>query len=205
MNWYDYVGGDPVNKVDPTGLRDLPGTVVVMGPKSCTIYRQSTCSTTISEVPATRSLPLPYARRVFTPSACLINYIGSLLAHTDRRFDLGDIRFLEELDASANPFTRLAFLRPGTTATTQDNTVYVKREYWEVAIDPKNTLLYEEIYHSTQFSQLGSFRFYLSYLISSAHQRGMMKDDYLDNAFEKEAKLFADQAAAAYKPEICAH
>jgi RHS repeat-associated protein len=39
VNWYSYVGGDPVNGVDPSGLAGEDGGVVVNGPRPCPTCR----------------------------------------------------------------------------------------------------------------------------------------------------------------------
>nr|WP_255586538.1 RHS repeat-associated core domain-containing protein [Hephaestia mangrovi] len=227
LNWYNYVGGDPVNFVDPTGMLtcgySAGGTVYDSSGKVAGSGRVIQCHLdpwdNISNSPEggnsspgggaggpnevlVKATRLPQNANI-TPceSAWLANKFRNAGA-TDTSF-LSKITFHNGTPAlgTGNLFTDLAYGEDTTGAVTNLDDVYVKPDQFSHYTSAGNRDHYEEIFHSFQFNSLGKLGFYSIYGASSIGQVLSGGDDYYGNSLEAQAKSVARSLEAQYNKE----
>ncbi|MCI4590385.1 hypothetical protein MOK15_09790 [Sphingobium sp. BYY-5] len=221
MNIYAYVGNDPVNSTDPSGLE---GGKRIRGSN----YRQPRNPTpnekdenlgpvvgvVTGQRPAPPSAPgnpvirpggggniggaepggggsLPATQKL---NDCQKSFLANELSKRGLPSShLNDVKFVSGLDDNAGFFTKKAFNSSTNRAVTQGSTIYVQPRYFNEFANFGSAGGFEEIAHTAQFSLLGSSRFYYDYGMSSAMGWLSGAGNYDGNMLEATAKLYAAQ------------
>lgn len=216
LNLYGYVKGDPVNKVDPSGLRTcfsvrIGGMAPTYSGGEYVIneMRQQLCFDERREQIA-RGKDGDYTAwkggivkvpKVQIPTPCqksfLKNQLGSRGLPTSQ---IDNLKFVSGLDADANFVTRQAY-GTGASAVTQGSTVYVRPDRFGEVANFRSTVGFEEAYHTAQFSSDKGF--YGTYGILSYGGALFGGGSYSGNVYEAFAKGAAKEMYAASKSDMC--
>jgi len=210
-----YVGNDPVNKVDPTGLSEVCWNVddsYSDGDGNWVVGSRRICADT-PETPgrgggggggespgvSEPDIVVTYRRRRQSLSNCLASFAGEASSQQGQRsFDFSKIEFIEMLDSQANWFTRRAYRSQGIHAVAQFNRIYVRPEHWETYTNPVNREFWHEIAHTQQFHRMGA-QFYVAYGQASARAALRGGNPHSANSFEVEAETWGRLMAARYR------
>lgn len=225
-NMYDYVGGDPVNKADPTGMVAGADDIIVIGTVAkftpLVVGTASSIAVTVFKVFSsifggghhakpprtnTNSNPDQTQQKTFQQSsglsACQQAFFAKELANRGLPTNhLSNVRFVSGLNSRAGYFTKKAFAA-GASAVTQGNIIFVPKSGFSKISSFSNPTSFEEIAHTAQFNLLGSSKFYYDYGISSVMGVISGLDNYGGNLLETSAKLYARQMYKAYQSAGC--
>jgi len=226
MNLYAYVGGDPVNLNDPSGLCFMTFTQIWQvfragggreidrvnfqffncdgffggGPINFGSDISQGGSGGNEGTGTEPEIVVTYQRRRLTPNVCQTSFAGATLSNQGlRSYDLTGIEFREGLDDTANIFSRGALNTQGTSAVTQYSTIFVDPSRWSDVTDPNGSTFWEEIFHTVQFSILGR-SFYAAYGAASAEAAARGRAPY-DNSIERQAQDWAQNMSSRYQVE----
>ncbi|MFA5970376.1 MAG: RHS repeat-associated core domain-containing protein [Sphingomonas sp.] len=185
LNFYNYVGSDPVNASDPTGtsctntpnpVQIVPGDIVVTGicPRAFPLagagfvydQREVDRTRTIANYGKSANPNFQLQQKTQTPTPCQRAFLKGQLASRGLPTDqIDQLTFVSGLDGNANAATRVAF--PNAAAVTQGATVYVQPSRFNEVANFRSPVGFEEAYHTGQFAQWGAGNFYGSYGVMS--------------------------------------
>lgn len=216
MNWYNYVGGDPINNVDFTGREQ---EIVVYGPRQPEPYNPHNdhdylrgvvdvsllSKIDLSGIGFTNALKeilqSVKPQRVQRPSPCQAAFLkGQLGSRGLPTSQIDNLKFVSGLDSNANALTRRAF-NGGAGAVTQGSTVYVQPGSFNTVANFRSPTGFEEAYHTAQFASDSGF--YSTYGILSIGGLLATGDSYNGNAYEAFAKGASRQMFEASKTGMC--
>jgi len=227
MNLYGYVGGDPVNQVDPTGTRTYcswSSADSYSEKDGITVGWTSTCrdfpDVNFDEVrkppfrfpSGRRKLPphcivrgncpgseptAPRKPQSARPNQCQRNFLKSQLAR--RGMPTGQVDQLRFVSGldSNAGFYTRRAYNTGAIAVTQGNTVYVRPTSFSDIANFRTRTSFEEAYHSAQFASDPGF--YHSYGMGGIAGFLAFGDEYNGNIMEAFAKGFAKEAGNAFQ------
>jgi RHS repeat-associated protein len=217
MNIYAYVGGDPVNATDPSGLCGGPETICVIGNRHINqgvppgAVRMSVSGRFIGDpsgedpediiVKARREKKPKKPQSTQTPTPCQRAFLKDrLVSRGLPTSQIDNLKFVSGLDSNANALTRSAF-NGGAGAVTQGSTVYVQPGGFDTVANFRSATGFEEAYHTAQFASNRGF--YTTYGLLSLGGLLSMGDSYNGNAYEAFAKGAAKQMFAASGAGMC--
>ncbi len=206
LNWYNYVGSDPVNKVDPTGMvwvRQCTDPVPVesdndeikiTGQRCWNIYYPDPVRSYFDREPRDRvageGRVAPQSKKL---SPCMINFLGSQGLGAP---NLGDVTF--HRGDGGNIAARTAFAR-GNPAITIGNNIYVKPTSWGTKSTPSGgATFFEEIVHTVQWDQSGSANFGLAWVLGSV-AGALFTGDAHNSPLEAQAMDMSSNLLKAYR------
>lgn len=220
MNMYDYVGGDPINKADPTGqIADIIVTAPVLAKTALpALAKVMTSIPVIGKLLSsifgggkanppkpkgnnnTAKTEQPQQNRSLTP--CQQSFFAKELASRGLPTShLSNVRFVSGLNNKAGYFTKKAFAMGHIV--TQENTVFVPSTIFNDVTSFSDPVAFEEVAHTAQFKLLGTSRFYYDYGMSSAMGVISGLNNYDGNLLETSAKLYASQMYHSYQGAGC--
>ena len=224
LNWYGYVGGDPVNSIDPTGLETaaqycgriakpendpICDILVKANKPNATVGNQAGSSGAGSSIGPAALAPDDLVitgrrlvpQRTQTPSPCQAAFLKSQLASRGLpTSQIDSLRFVSGLNAGANAITRQAF-GSGATAVTQGSTVYVQPGRFNEVANFRSAIPFEEAYHTSQFASDSGF--YSTYGLLSLGGLLSIGDSYKGNLYETFAQGASQQMFEASKTGMC--
>jgi RHS repeat-associated protein len=227
MNIYAYVGNNPVNSVDPSGLDEVQL-------EECDPGEKFDAGDFCQHVIVTGSPWRPYPDVAMPGGGISVGNGGDnytlaaeqhwqwprrqSLTQCQQRFltrelsnrgfptrHLANVRFVYDLDGNAGSFTQIAWNDPAQfSAVTQGNTIYVRPSAWDSIVNFRTPVAFEEVVHTAQFVEAGSpARFYYEYGISGGAGIVFGAGRREGNMFEVVAIAVSHQMASAYRSSGC--
>ena len=200
MNVYNYVGSDPVNEVDPTGLVRTVYCAVTVGDGPA---KFAPCYQVLEPGdidPTVFNKADPHERGgiptdTVSLADCAKDFVqkelkkrGMPTAH------LKDVRFIPSMTGEGIVVT--AARNNGNPAITRGSDVYVNPDKWSSKTSAKNETVWSEIYHTSQYADASDFG--LQYALNALGGYLAKQDSHDGNVVEIVAHRVGAEMAAAW-------
>jgi RHS repeat-associated protein len=199
MNLYQYVGGDPVNRVDPFGLEDIFVHCPVVSNGQCTskslgeIFWDSLVS---SNVEPEKGDPVPRREppREKKLSACMKAFL------TSQGLGARNLDAVTFHEGDGGRWQARRAFGHNNPAITLRNDIYVRGDFWDRKSTPRygDPTYFEEILHTIQWDESGGGNFISSWLLGTA-AGALFTGDPHDSPLEAQAMGWSKRLLQAYR------